>query len=1448
MQNLYHIFGLDRDASASEIRRAYYREAREAHPDRVGADNDRIRIINEAYATLSDPAARRAFDASWEAFQATGEADEAGLDEAIPLEAGSSISFSQRFREVHAQSQLKFTLNPLSRKEAGAYFNMDIHSEKYSVKIGDSELGQYDNIFDYIIALETLPLLMPAPFLINEQLNVRLAARIWSEVLEGNYFGHSLVMLRDYLLSEISRLGTAIRISERNFYIALKDVVQLLVDKNPAQRQMLILSLEKIVIFLQESSYSADVSIDMFPFVYSKRFRQFFADALMQYWLSPESTQMHQVFKNLRGFRESRELLQVFRDMLAQRQSAGLISTVQYLKLMHSFEKDMYTVEQGEHAAADLREAAFHGLDWVGVFLTNSDRKIIVNLFLQIGIKFQKAARLETQASLKMADEHLALQMYMSAFHIGHKLNPDMEQYALNHIIRKLDKFRYDIDGLKDIIPALQHRALKLADIFPFFESCRSNIDIFRSPDNRLILMRNLLNHLVDIVNHNHTHLDSIIPIDHKATTVLYQAYEACLKKWYEFVYDEATEKKLRLDLMEQLLNEKGWSFAEMESNLQSPWIMVDRDDHEWFSPTRVLPFVHNSDLTIYKALGGAEINDETGEIVFYMQPLISTDVPSQKLVTLADLEQMVTRNIEGGIFSLDPVDPDMPYHPFNKMRFGPTQLYESELMHSMLLTDYILKFLTTDQEVQAAYPYDRRTVEDMIKHLPLHLKNVIKRYREASKAERKDGAMTRFWIEAEEIDINLSDDTYSGEHKTRIGIGPLNMIVKKHQLERDAEGNLKDTANDDEGWPAYRLTEEEFNELRRGRRKIEGPAIIFIEFVYEVFFWEDHQIVKRHIPIQEAEGQGEEDNGEDLVVFMNALPKEADGKLLMNSKNQPAFVRCIQVMAKQAGLRHRYSPEFLFAHEFTTHYEEFCFHLPEFGRLRELSRMTALVRFLNGMREANKKQLESYERYLSGKMVDKKDPFYKDIVSQAERVKSSILSAFSSWQNEASYSHFHQKWRSELARIKSDIGVLSFSAYSDEVNKACDAWYEQVKRDNPWATETKIRNEVINPKRNEMASEMSKHKRDSVRKQMLDAFSVILRSDLGEYSYGRLIDSFLDGNVSELAEKLATAQNQKAVSSISSQFFVATYPEISSAIEGHGSPLKIAEKEARYQLQKQQQKKHNAERGFLDIGLASEQPPEERDLEDECVWVPASVNHHYYTDNGRHSFFVYGGVSVHPKLNVTQGGGPLQGERVNLQRAAAAGGGNLPPRGPGGRSSASGDFPAGGGSSGGGKGSGGNGGSGNGSGDGWNRKKITQNCQDHHIIPQQLRDHPLIKLAGFNIHSRANLLFLPIPHADNVSRSSAASMSAAQRAELPPRERRAYHRGPHDKPIVDAIRDQMDIIQRRGKSKGWTQEQYNDELRQMISQHRQQLKQGNIALNRNHREWATRMQPNGGK
>lgn len=65
MSNLYEILGVDRDATADEIKTAYRRLAREMHPD-VRRDDphatERFKEINEAYAVLSDAQKRSEYD------------------------------------------------------------------------------------------------------------------------------------------------------------------------------------------------------------------------------------------------------------------------------------------------------------------------------------------------------------------------------------------------------------------------------------------------------------------------------------------------------------------------------------------------------------------------------------------------------------------------------------------------------------------------------------------------------------------------------------------------------------------------------------------------------------------------------------------------------------------------------------------------------------------------------------------------------------------------------------------------------------------------------------------------------------------------------------------------------------------------------------------------------------------------------------------------------------------------------------------------------------------------------------------------------------------------------------------------------------------------------------------------------------------------------------------
>ena len=61
MQNYYHILGIASDASERAIRQAYLQLCKQYHPDKNGGAEwaqERLKVINEAYETLSDPMRR----------------------------------------------------------------------------------------------------------------------------------------------------------------------------------------------------------------------------------------------------------------------------------------------------------------------------------------------------------------------------------------------------------------------------------------------------------------------------------------------------------------------------------------------------------------------------------------------------------------------------------------------------------------------------------------------------------------------------------------------------------------------------------------------------------------------------------------------------------------------------------------------------------------------------------------------------------------------------------------------------------------------------------------------------------------------------------------------------------------------------------------------------------------------------------------------------------------------------------------------------------------------------------------------------------------------------------------------------------------------------------------------------------------------------------------------
>lgn len=66
MKDPYEVLGVERTASAEEIKHAYRKLSRLHHPDREGGDHERMAEITTAYRILSDPQKRAHYDASGE--------------------------------------------------------------------------------------------------------------------------------------------------------------------------------------------------------------------------------------------------------------------------------------------------------------------------------------------------------------------------------------------------------------------------------------------------------------------------------------------------------------------------------------------------------------------------------------------------------------------------------------------------------------------------------------------------------------------------------------------------------------------------------------------------------------------------------------------------------------------------------------------------------------------------------------------------------------------------------------------------------------------------------------------------------------------------------------------------------------------------------------------------------------------------------------------------------------------------------------------------------------------------------------------------------------------------------------------------------------------------------------------------------------------------------------
>src|SRR5438270_6582730 len=110
--DFYVVLGLERGASAGDIKRAYKRLARRYHPDINPGDRTaaaHFRAIAEAYETLIDPDRRRRYDVGGRPADASEEAAFGfeGLDFSVAVSGASAPTFGDLFADVFHQRETR---------------------------------------------------------------------------------------------------------------------------------------------------------------------------------------------------------------------------------------------------------------------------------------------------------------------------------------------------------------------------------------------------------------------------------------------------------------------------------------------------------------------------------------------------------------------------------------------------------------------------------------------------------------------------------------------------------------------------------------------------------------------------------------------------------------------------------------------------------------------------------------------------------------------------------------------------------------------------------------------------------------------------------------------------------------------------------------------------------------------------------------------------------------------------------------------------------------------------------------------------------------------------------------------------------------------------------------------------------------------------------------------
>lgn len=838
----YVVLGLEKRAQLADIKKAYHKLALENHPDKLGHSDaatqalaaEKTKMITQAYKILTDAKERQ----EWE------DSQNCLVTEHLQISTtpeGLSASYKRYFENA----KKIFQTSPLQRLTKAdldkTFTELKLFGTEYHhlYRVNEDSV-EYSDIYRYITHLENVstqrtPL---ETHFFTGHLNPTKAIDLLLGFLQGKYYGQNLKLIQNYFQMETARLYQ-LKNPLLTFYQSIETIFN--VTSIEQDFQKVLNALEGIYAFPYQKSKRDINEIDIpnvIRLMQDRYFRYLVTNAHRYFWVNgkpiitlslftetkteyakgtPFSTPAESAARNERS--EDEESSE--EDERSEKAENNInikprrVDTVR--KSILYIESQMLNTFSTEKNITDIYDRAYLLIDLSDCHIPISH---MINSLILAGLEFQFAASQETEQSSAMAAEHLALSLYQRAMGLSYLFDTTLTLYASTQVAKYVSEFIYNqttlsrahiakslthsgdtarlsinTDSVVDTLKSAVKKSLYLIDIFPFYTSLKSTIDLSYIREYQRSLIRSLEKSLL---------IQECLPSYYDYTKLVYLAYQDVIIKRCETPAEEEAraiqEINLKSQAIDLLLKRENSNSDDMVKLIDHPFIHMKRDTDGWFVPKGELDFPDAANITIYKSFDGYEVDYTTGKINLFLKEWQEGDSRSLRLFTDYDITQMFGLGIAGGNVNLS-LDPQLKYHPLQILSFEPSLLKGTEYLKTLFMVDYLLKMFTTGNEVSANFPYLTRKINKLLSLLPVHLREILNRYSESDKKNSH-----RFWITTKEIE---RQSTVMGPNHVKVYYGNVNVIMQKHLLQLGLDRKDEDTVVDnDNNSPAAQFVE----------------------------------------------------------------------------------------------------------------------------------------------------------------------------------------------------------------------------------------------------------------------------------------------------------------------------------------------------------------------------------------------------------------------------------------------------------------------------------------------------------------------------------------------------------------------------------------------------------------------------------------------------------------